>query len=136
VGLVQPFLLLAVMFRPRLLGLRGYPCRSVRGLVVATVLLIWVAFWFTSRPPIARNYYILCPVALVAAYLAFGSLIDTRRARRRVVTLLTAGLAFHVGLAATRLEVAPWAARRATVLRAIQEDDYRILAERRRHSRY
>ena len=53
--------------------------------IVGTVLLIWAFFFFTSRPPIARNYYILCPVALLTGYLAFGSLVETPRARRWAV---------------------------------------------------
>jgi hypothetical protein len=135
-GLVQPFLLLAVILRPRLLKLRGDPCRVVRRLVLATVLLIWIAFFFTSRPPIARNYYILCPVAFLAAYLAFGSLIHTPRARRWVVGILACNIVFHIGFAATRLEIDPWARRRAIVSRAIQLNDYRILGERRSRTRY
>jgi hypothetical protein len=136
VGLVQPFVLLAAILRPRLLKLRGDPCRCVRGLVLATVLLIWIAFFFTSRPPTARNYYILCPVAFLAAYLAFGSLIATPRARQWVVWILACNMVFHIGLAATRLELAPWATRRATVSRAIEQNDYRILGERRSRARY
>src|SRR5262249_30599549 len=50
-GLVQPFLILLVLFRPRLLKRAGDPCRSVRGLAIATVLLIWGFLLFTSRPP-------------------------------------------------------------------------------------
>jgi hypothetical protein len=136
VGLVQPFVLLAVILRPALLKLPGDPCRCVRGLVLATVLLTWTAFLFTSRPPTARNYYILCPVAFLAGYLAFGSLIVTPRARQWAVCILACNIVFHIGLAATRLAIVPWATRRATVSRAIEQNDYRILGERRAHARY
>ena len=135
-SLAQPILLLAIIFRPRLFALPDGPCRGVRGLVVATVLLIWIFFSFTARPPIARNYYILCPVAFLAAYVAFGSLMTGAKARRWVVGILACNILFHVGFAATRLAADPWAARRATISRAIQLSDYRILAERRSHVRY
>jgi hypothetical protein len=135
-SLVQPFLMLAVMFRPRLLKVSGDPCRPVRGLIIATVILIWVAFFFTSRPPIARNYYILCPLAFLTGYLAFGSLIQTPRARQWAVAILVCNAIFQIGLAAKRLEIDPWATRRSTVVQAIQQNDYRILAERRSRMRY
>jgi hypothetical protein len=128
--------LLAAILRPRLLKLRGDPCRCVRGLVLATVLLIWIAFFFTSRPLMSRNYYILCPIAFLAGYLAFGSLIVTPRARQWAVWILACNIVFHIGLAATRLEIVPWAARRATVSRAIEQNDYRILGERRSRAHY
>jgi hypothetical protein len=135
-GLVQPFLMLLVLFRPTLLKRAGDPCRSVRGLAVATVLLIWVVLLFTSRPPFARNYYILCPIALLLGYLALGSLVETPRARRWAVAILAAGAIFHIGLASQYLKLDPWADRRVAPKRAIEQKDYRILAERRPHVRY
>ena len=136
VGLVQPFVMLAVLFRPGLLKRAGDPCRSVRGLAVATVLLIWVLFLFAARPPIARDYYIVCPVALLTGYLAFGSLVETTRARRWAVAILATGVIFHIALATLFLRLHPWADRRLAVERAIEQKDYRILAERRPHMRY
>jgi hypothetical protein len=135
-GLVQPFLMLLVLFRPTLLKRAGDPCCSVRGLAVATVLLVWVVFFFTSRSPIARNYYILCPVALLTGYLALGSLVQTPRGRRWTVAILAAGAIFHIGLASQYLKLDPWADRRIAAERAIEQRDYCILAERRPHMRY
>jgi hypothetical protein len=132
-GLAQPIVLLAVLFRPRLLRIPGDPCRSVRWLVVGTLVLVSVVFLFTSRPPLARNYYILSPVAFLAGYLAFGSLVQTTRARRWAVGILATGAILHIGLATCRLRAAPWATRRASAMRAIQEGNYRILGERRSH---
>jgi hypothetical protein len=135
-GLAQPFLILIVLFAPRLLKVEGDPCRNVRWLVVGTLGLIWVAFCFTSRPPITRNYFILCPIALLTGYLAFASLIRTARARRWAVAAIAAGAMMHIGLAARRLSTDPWSGRRSTVMRAIRERDYRILGERRPHTLY
>jgi hypothetical protein len=135
-GLVQPVLLLAILFRPRLFALPGEPCRGVRGLLVATVLLIWLAFAFTGRAPISRNYYILCPVAFLAAYVAFGSLTAGPRGRQWVAAILACNIVFQIGLTTARLASDPWAARRGTVSRAIQLRDYRILGERRSGVRY
>jgi hypothetical protein len=135
-GLVQPFVMLVVLFVPRLLRVEDDPCRNIRWVVVGTLGLIWVAFWFTSRPPITRNYYILCPVALLTGYLAFGSLIRTAQAKRWAVGIVAAGAVLHVGLAAWRLNMDPWTRRRSTVMRAIQQRDYRVLGERRPHAFY
>ena len=135
-GLLQSLVMLAVLFRPTLLGLEGDPCRGIRWVVGGTLGLIWLAFWFTSRPPISRHYFILCPVAFLTGYLAFGSLVKAPRAKRWAVGVLAAGAIFHVGLAAWRLRTDPWARRRSTVVRAIQQRDYRILDERRPHALY
>src|SRR5262249_19471917 len=126
----------AALFRPRILKLEGDPCRAIRGVVVGTVGLLWLVFTFTARPPVGRNYYILCPVAFLTGYLAFGSLIQSPRARRWAAGVLAAGAIFHVGVATQRLKMNPWDARRGTVMRAIQERDYRVLAERRPRVRY
>ena len=135
-GFVQPFLMLLVLFHPSLLKRTGDPCRGVRGLVVATVLLIWGILLFTAHPPLARNYYVLCPIALLLGYLTLGSLVDTPRARRWAVAILAAGVILHIGLATHCLILHPWADRRAAALRAMEQHDYRILAERRHHRRY
>jgi hypothetical protein len=135
-GLVQPFLMLLVLFRPALLKREGDPCRSVRGLAVATVLLIWVVLLFTSRPPFSRNFYVLCPIALLLGYVTLGSLVETPRARRWAVAILAAGAILHIGLASQYLELDPWADRRVAPKRAIEQKDYRILAERRPHRDY
>jgi hypothetical protein len=134
VGLVQPFLMLVFLLRPRLLKLEGDQYGNVRWLVAATLVLLFVVFLFTSRPPTARNYYILSPVAFLFGYLALGSLIQTPRARRWAVAILAGGAILHVGLAAQRFKADPWAGRRSTVVRAIQERDYRILGKRRAHA--
>jgi uncharacterized membrane protein YoaK (UPF0700 family) len=133
IGLVQPLLMLVFLFRPSLLKLEGDRYGNVRWLVAATLILLCVVFLFTSRPPLARNFYILSPVAFLLGYLALGSLIQTPRARRWAVGILAGGVILHVGLAAQRFKVDPWADRRATVMRAIQERNYRILGERRPH---
>jgi hypothetical protein len=135
-GLVQPVLILVVLFRPELLKRTGDPCRSVRGLAIATMLLVWVAFLFTSRSPIARHYYILCPVALLTGYVALGSLVETPRTRHWAAAILAAGAIFHIGLASRYFKLDPWADRRAAIERAIEQRDYRVLAERRAHMRY
>ena len=88
------------------------------------------------RPPIARNYYILCPIALLLGYLTLGSLAEKPRARRWAVAILAAGAILHIGLAAQYLKLDPWADRRVAPKRAIEQKDYRILAERRPHVRY
>jgi hypothetical protein len=136
VGLAQPFVMLMVLFAPRLLKVEGDPCRNIRWLVVGTLGLTWVSFWCTSRPPITRNYFILCPVALLTGYLAFASLIRTVYAKRWAVAVIAAGAMMHIGLAARRLSTDPWTGRRSTVIQAIQERDYRILGERRPHAFY
>lgn len=136
VGFVQPVLMLIVLLRPRLLRLEGDPCRSIRSLVVATLILLGMVFLVTTRAPIARDYYILCPVALLTGYLSFGGLMQTPRARRWAVGILASGAILHAGLAAQHLTVDSWASRRSTVMQAMQEGEYRVLGYRRAHVRF
>jgi len=63
-------------------------------------------------------------------------LVETPRARRWAVATLAAGVAFHVALATRYLELYPWANRRVALERAIEQKDFRILADRRSHTRY
>src|SRR5262249_1594140 len=87
-------------------------------------------------PPLARNSSLLCPIALLPAYLPLGSLGGTPRARRWALAILAGGAILHLGLAHRRLELDPWEARRVAAVRAIEQRDYRILAERRHRMRY
>jgi hypothetical protein len=136
VGLVQPVLMLAAMIDPRLLRLWEDPHRGFRALVIGTMLLIAVAFAFTTRPPTARNYYVLCPVAFLTGYLTFASLLTTVKARRWALTIMACSVVFHVGYGLARCWSDPWSPRRSAVARALQDSDYRVLAKRRAHSRY
>jgi hypothetical protein len=135
VALAQSVVMLVALVRPTLLRIAD-PGRAVRWLVAGSVLLVSAAFLFSARPPLSRNYYILCPVAFLIGYLTFGALVQGPRARRVATAVLVLGVVCQLGMAAQRFAAHPWAERRALVARAIDQGDYRIVGERRVGARY
>jgi hypothetical protein len=135
VALVQPVVMLVALVRPTLLRIAD-PGRAVRRLLIGSVLLVSAVFLFSARPPLSRNYYILCPVAFLTGYLTLGALVQGPRARRVATTILVLGVVCQLGLAVQRFTAHPWAERRALVARAIDQRDYRIVGERRVGARF
>jgi hypothetical protein len=136
VGAAQLVVLAAGLLRPRLLGRGEDPYRGCRPLVGATVLLLALAFAFTPRPPVARNFLIVAPVALLAGYLTFAPLATTRVGRRVAIAVVACSALFHAGFATTSSRTDPWSPRRTLVARALQAGDYHVLGARRAHTRY
>jgi FtsH-binding integral membrane protein len=136
VGVLQALLMAVALVHPQVLRRDDDPYHGCGTLIVATVALIALAFVFTSRPPIARNYFVLSPISLLAGYLTFAPMLTTVKRRGVAITIIACSVVFHLGFAATSCRSDPWWPRRNVVTRALEAGDYRLLAERRAHTRY
>jgi hypothetical protein len=136
VGVLQPLLMVVAIVHPRVLRLGDDPYRGCRPLIFATVALIALAFMFTSRPPHDRNFFVLAPISFLAGYLTFAPMLSTAKRRGVAIAIIACSVVFHLGFAATTCASDPWWPRRNLVTRALEAGDYRLLAERRAHTRY
>ncbi|HTC22193.1 MAG TPA: hypothetical protein VK859_15150 [bacterium] len=95
------------------------------------LLLVWISFWFTSKPPLAHIYYILLP--LVAAYSLYiwRRWVPHRGWRVLGVLCVLANLWFESGYLFEAFKLQSLYTNRAQVLKAIQEKNDALLGERR-----
>lgn len=127
-GFIQPFLMLYGAFA------RKVP-PFVRLLIGLTLIELCVMFMFSTRPPTARNYIILFPVAAFAALQGMHFLLVNAR-RLRVAKILISLAVVYQGL----LLIGFFGDRslyldRAMVMAAIKVKDSKMIGERRSFSR-
>jgi hypothetical protein len=127
-GLVQPVWMLRQWFRRRSPH-QEWPV--VRLLTAASVVLVYVAFWFViERATEAHAFYILAPLAFI--FLAYcWTFADSPRSRRVAAVLLACSVAFHAGLAAAQGPARSLYRHRDVVAAAISAREPELLGHRR-----
>jgi hypothetical protein len=63
-------------------------------------------------------------------------MLSTAKRRGVAIAIIACSVVFHLGFAAITCASDPWWPRRNLVTRALEAGDYRLLAERRAHTRY
>jgi len=133
IGVVQPVWMLVDWARPA----SRWPepatrkrWQAMRLLVLGSVLLVYLSYWFVMEPPQAHAFYVLAPVAFAfAAY--WWTLVDSPRARRAAAVALTLSVAYHAGLAwAQRPEISLYR-NRGVVAAAVRLKQPEMFAHRR-----
>jgi hypothetical protein len=133
VGLVQPFVMLALLFRRRE-SAPGWG--RMRWLMLATLVLTWLAFLFTVREPWALTYYLAFPVPFLYSLYCYAFFLKGRRWLAFAALVLLAGLVTDTALAARNYHDRSLYLDRGVVVRALAERDYRVLGTRREGSLY
>jgi len=128
VGWIQPFVLLIAGFfkdeqRPG--------ASAVHRWTLFTLILVWISFWFTSKPPQAHMYYIVLPLLSVYSFYIWDRFAPRKSWRIFAVICLAANLWFEAGYMVVMLKKQSLYLDRARVVKAIDDKDYRILGERR-----
>ena len=126
-GTLQPVWMLVEMIRRR----GGHASwRAIRWLVVASVALIYSSYAFVIEPPQAHAFYVLAPVAFVAAGYCW-TFVDSPRARRVAAWLLAVNIAFHAGLAWAQAPEKSLYKNRGPVAAAVRARQPEMFAHRR-----
>jgi 4-amino-4-deoxy-L-arabinose transferase-like glycosyltransferase len=124
VGLLQPLLILWGFVR------RGVSW-ELRVLLVLTVVEIWGSFLMSARPPTARNYYILFPVAALIAAQGMAWLFASERGRRLATIVVGLAFIYHALLAAGHYGEFSLYTNRAAVATAIETRNPAAFSPRR-----
>ena len=121
-GLVQPVWMCVDGARPAGQWPAAMPAsrwRTLRRLVAATVLLVYVSYWFVIEPPQAHAFYTLAPIAFVFAAF-WWTFVDSPRARRIAAGVLALNVCYHGGLAWARAPEISLYKNRAPVATAVR----------------
>ena len=124
IGLFQPVLFLIGL-------IRNTTPPAARFVIVLSITEICAAFVMSSRPPTARNYYLLFPVAAMAGLYGMRFLFDTPSRRRMAGIILALGIAYQGMLAFAHIRENSLYSDRARVVAALANFDYRHVGERR-----
>ena len=110
--------------------------RVVKYLALFNVVLLYLSFLFSLKPPQSNHLYVTLPVPVLYAFYCWDRLLARPRWRKLAAAVLVCGVLFHAGLALHNLpRVSLYVDRRAAQA-AIDARDYRILGERRPGTRY
>lgn len=133
VGIVQPIMMLAFLFRRRE-GAPGW--RRMKWFLIATLILTWLAFLFTVREPWALTYYLAFPVPFVYSLYCYAFFLKGKRWLGFAALVLLAGLVTNTALAARNYRDRSLYRDRDLVVKALAQRDYRILGTRREGTFY
>ena len=135
IGLIQPLMLVAIWF------VRNHPRGDWRGIKFTTLglfLLVYFLFWFSGRSPLSYRFVSTLPLVMLYSFYCWDYLSASRTWRVLGVVFLATSVVFQVGNAwkSARAGVSVYAQCKERIERAIQQKDYRLLAERRPTARY
>jgi hypothetical protein len=126
-GVVQPIWMLASWFR-RASGRLDW--LALRKVVAATVVLVYVSYWFVREEPQAHAFYVVAPIAFVYAAYCW-SFIDRPRWRRVAAFALGVNIALHAGLAWTQASQHSLYTNRDVIATAIRQKEPQMFGHRR-----
>jgi hypothetical protein len=134
VGILQPVAMVLISVFGRQTNTPGWP--AMRGLCLATLGLLYVAFALSPKRPHAHNFYVVFPVAMIFSFYCWNEYLQKTNWQLCAGVLLACGIIFHLSLCVYNKAHHPWAADRQAVMHAIEDGDYREFAERRPGSIY
>jgi hypothetical protein len=126
-GLVQPVWMAALWFK-RQSRSAGWP--EIRWLSAATVLLVYVSYFFVMEFTQARAYYVVAPLAFTYAAYCW-TFIDSPRWRRIAAATMAVNICFQFGMAWIRLPDDSLYSNRPLVAAAISLKQPDVFARRR-----
>jgi hypothetical protein len=133
VGVIQPLWMLvdAVrLSRPRAPSVPAAKWTGLKGLVGASVLVVYASYWLVMEPPQAHAFYSLAPLALVFAAFWWVQ-IDSPRARMLAGAVLGLNVCFHAGLAWAQGSELSLYTNRGPVAAAVALEQPEMFAHRR-----
>ena len=133
VGLLQPIALLVLWFRKET-GQKDW--RKIKYLTLFTLVLLYVSFLFSIKPPYSHTLYVTFPVVMLYSLYCWNMYLTRPGWRKFAAVFLVSGLIFNLGLAVNNLHRQSLYLDRGKVQAAIDARDYRILGERRAGARY
>jgi hypothetical protein len=133
VGILQCVAMLILWFKKE----HAHPeWRAIKYFTLATVVLLYLSFFFSIKSPVSHTFYLTFPVAMLYSLYCWSEFLSKRAWQKFAAVFVICGLIFDIGLATTNLKQVSIYLERSKVVEAIKFKDYRLLGERRPGSRY
>ena len=126
-GLVQPLWMFREWFRtsaPR------PDWKALKWLVVATIVLVYLSYWWVMEPSQAHAFYAVAPIAIVFAAYCW-TFVDSQAWRRVAAVLLGVNAVFEIGLVRARAPERALDSNRPVVAAAVRLREPEMFAHRR-----
>lgn len=132
-GLLQPMAMAAAAL---MRGPHDVEWNRIKSLTAATILWVYVSFFFSVRGPLAHSFYVVFPVAATYAGYCWRRLMsrpgaDTYQWTRIAATVLISGVVMHAAIAIDKAPRLSLYVNRALVAAAIETPNDRFLGDRR-----
>jgi hypothetical protein len=127
VGYLHPLVLAVEFFRSK----SQATWRTVRHLVGALLLILFVAYNFSVAGPHSHTFYLTMPVAMLYSMYCWAPWLERQTWRRFAALVIFSGLVVSASFMADYGPLRSLYSDRARVIRAIQQSDYHIVGERR-----
>jgi hypothetical protein len=133
VGIFQPIALIVLWFR-RNHSQKDW--RSMKYFTLGTVVLLYVSFMFSIKPPHSHTFYLALPVAMLYSFYCWNEFLKKTAWQKFAAGFVICGIIFNAGLAASNYGRTPIYVDRNRIMEAIKTGDYHLLGERRAGARY
>jgi hypothetical protein len=133
IGLLQPITLILLWFRQQA---KLEDWRAIKYLALFTILLLYLLFVFSIKPPLSHTFYVTFPVAMIYALHCWSGYLQRPRWKIFAGIVLISGVIFHFGLALANYESVSLYVNRKIPQAAIERRDPSVLGERREGARY
>jgi len=127
-GVIQVLVLAAGFFRTRL-PRADWP--AVKWFTLGTLLLMYASFTLSVKNPASHTIYVTLPVAMIYAFTCWAPMLKTRTGQRFAAVLFVCGAITYLAVGIRDFHLRSLYTNRATVVRAIEEKNYRLMGERR-----
>ena len=131
VGVLHPLLMAWLWFKRRHPAREDWP--ALRLLVVTSIVIVYLAYFFVMEPPQAHAFYVLSPIAFVFAAYCW-SFVDGPRSRRIAAVVMGVSITFHAGLALAMGPGRSMYKNRAVVAAAVAQREPGYFAHRREYA--
>ncbi len=108
----------------------GKDWRAAKFLILGSVLLVYVSFWFTSKTPAAHTYYLFLPVAMLYSFYCWNDWMGEIRWQRWAKIFLVCGLLYQAGLALAWIPTRSMYKDRSIPASAIDQKNYHLFGEK------
>ena len=110
--------------------------KPMKYFTLGTVVLLYVSFLFSLKPPQSHTFYLTLPIAMLYSFYCWNEFLKKKSWRRFAMVFIISGIFFNVGLAVNNYAQGSIYVDRSRIVEAIKTRDYRILGERRAGARY
>jgi hypothetical protein len=128
IGFLQVGLFAILLFNKKL----SEEFRKVKLLVIGSVLILYLSFFFSIKGPSSHTFYIMLPLAIFYAFYSYQWLIAKKTYTLKLLKLMAiCGVVLHIGLGMYNFRNKSLYKDRAKVEHALEEMDYTVLGTRR-----
>jgi hypothetical protein len=133
VGILQPIAMIVLWFKK---DHSQKDWKAMKYFTLATVVLLYVSFLFSMKPPHSHTFYLTLPIVMLYSFYCWNEFLKKKSWQRFAMVFIICGIIFNVGLAVNNFTQVSIYLERSRIVEAIKAKDNRILGERRAGARY